>query len=1159
MTKSSIPLEVAMSNRRKIRLHCARILASLALYATSVAPALSAVSNLPLFLVAGVEPNIVVTLDDSGSMQWAYVPDNLDAYASTRRFKSATFNPLYYDPNKTYSPAVDASGNLQSTGFTSARINGFDSTRGTVNLSTSYRPTLSYNPSSTSQSFASNPAADFPGKTSSGVAAYYYVFDAALANCDGTTNDDDCYKLVTVSSTSGPNGTDERQNFANWYSFYRTRNLMTATAATLAFKNIGDDVRLAWQNLHTCANNFSGSSCTGWSSASYDNRIRKFGGSHRTNFYNWLFRLPASGGTPLRTALQRAGNYYTTSANADSPGVGSPYAYDPQVTEKPVRSCRPNFLVLMTDGIWNSDTITSFGNADNTGKTLPDAKVYTPQAPYKDNNSNSLADMAFYYWSTDLYPALSNSLQAYLADNTGTETQKYWNPKNDPATWQHMVTFTIGLGLTTSLTNPDWGGNTYAGDYEALRAGTKSWPATGSDVSPGNAYDLWHAAINSRGQFFSAEDSSQIYQAFQTILDRVNKTTGSASAISANSQRVDTNTLIYQASFESATWSGELTAYKLEIDGSIGNKQWAASESLPGHNARNIYTWTNSTTKGQEFKLANLTATQKGYLGTDDTERQKVIDYIRGDQSNEAKKGGTYRDRTSVLGDIVNSDPAFVKSLDFGYVSLPIGTLGQDTYAAFRDANKDRTAMLYVGANDGMLHALDAQTGVEKFAYIPDSVIPKLKNLTDPAYVHSYYVDGPVAVGDAYITTQAGSGWRTVLVGTAGAGAKSVFALDITNPDTFSNKNIMWEISSATDSDLGYVLGQPVIARMQDGTWVAVFGNGYESANNRAVLFIVDLQTGAILRKIDTKVGSSTTANGLAAPALLADPNRTITTVYAGDKLGNLWKFDVSGTTPSQWTSAFKSGANPAPLFTAKDNLGAAQPISSGLELFSHQDGGVVVLFGTGKYFETNDNLNTQRQTFYGIWDKPDGNAITYSNRDDVLQKQDILIETNKFGQELRGVTQNGVDWSTKRGWYIELLSPSATSNTGERVVTEPIIRYDRVVFVSVIPSSDPCQYGGESWLMEVDALTGGRYKDVVLDINKDSQFNTTDTISWNSTDIPVSGIKSGSGVGMFDKPAVVKAGSKEYKIMSGTTGKIQVAVEAGSGSSPRTSWKQLQ
>ncbi len=589
---------------------------------------------------------------------------------------------------------------------------------------------------------------------------------------------------------------------------------------------------------------------------------------------------------------------------------------------------------------------------------------------------------------------------------------------------------------------------------------------------------------------------------------------------------------------------------------------------------------------------------------------------------------GVFRPRlTSVFGDIVNSDPLFVGSQNFSYNTIPSATLpGSDTYIAQAikkvdlSTNATRNPLVLINANDGMMHAIDARNGNEVFTYVPSWLIcadettgtgcnsgsnsSPLRSLTDPNYQHRYLLDGSLAIGDAYIDKD-GSGtgdtlsWKTVIVGAAAAGGKGIFALDITksydgssmttpastlvNTQTAysgltSGSVAMWEFTDKNygganangDADLGYTYGLPVIGRAANGDWVAIFGNGYSSAYGKAVLYVVRLADGVLLKKIDVGDGSTAASpNGLSSPAAIFNPGTgAFGEVYAGDLKGNLWKFNLSDANPANWGIEHGSGT---PLFVARDDSGARQPITGALDIGFHPSGGNMVYFGTGKYFEKNDNANTDLQTIYGIWDTTvtsdsiaDASTDTGAEKAIVLQKHDLLAEVS--------VTANGTTNNyrvtdtvaniptTKRGWYMNLQVVGGALK-GERVVTTPILRNKRVIYTTLIPSVSPCEFGGTSWIMEFDPITGNRLADSVFDVNGDGSFSSADFVTVNiggtSVSVPANGVQSTEGI--IKAPAIISGGGKEYKVGSGTTGKILVVAEKGSTNRPRASWRQVK
>lgn len=1194
-----------MRAKRAFRIDARRLTAAIALSAMLYGQTVQAftISTVPPFLPKPLDPNIVITLDDSGSMTWAYAPDSLLSYASTRRFKSAAFNPLYYDPNIVYRPPVDAQGNPLTTSFTAAPINGFangssgPASRGTVNLSIAYRPTRAYNPANTTQTFAAHAgvAADLaalqagrvanggtlvtPFQTNTPGPGYYYRFNSANANCDGTIDDDDCYTLVIVSATSGTNpliGPDERQNFANWYSFYRTRNLLTVSAAALAMQGVPANARIAWQSLSSCRT--FDATCTGWTGSAVASHIRRWirppsDTSHRDNFYYWLFRLPATSNTPLRGAAHRAGEYFRRSGATH--GNNNPYAEDPQFSLGTEYACRPNFHILMTDGFWNGEADTNpfcsgaqCGDQDGTARTLPDGTAYDVTSPltaiFRSSSatiaaqrSNNLADIAFHYWANDLRPDLANKQIPYYVDRSGTAAQQYWNPKNDPATWQHLVTFTVGLAMTRAMnvTTPvdiRWAGSTYAGTgYQNLLSGAGAWPPTFADAEPGNVYDLWHAAINSRGLAFNADRPQEMVDALTIAMNRVLERESSAAALATNSTRLTTDTMLFQARFNSGDWTGKLTAYRINTDGTLGTTVWEATDpgKIPGHASRAIFTW--SGTGGIAFTQSDLTAAGLwAPIGS-----TALLDYLRGDAANEQRNGGGYRNRSSPLGDIVNSDPAFVGAENYGYVSLPEGALSSSTpYPTFLAAKKARRKMLYVGANDGMLHAFDAASGEERFAYVPGAVLPQLAQLASPTYAHRYYVDGSPAAYDAFL----GGGWKTVLVGTTGAGAKSVFALDVTDPDAFGPSEVLWEINDTTPmrsgdaadpqyaTRLGYTIGSAVVFKANNGEWVAAFGNGYRSAGNQASLYLVRASDGRLIRRIDTGAGSPSAPNGLGAPTVYdVNGDDVYDYAYATDMLGNVWKFDLSAGNAGAWAVAYSAGGAPAPLFKARSASSAVQPLQARVELARPPSGvpGVMVVIGTGRFFADEDKTDTTQHTFYGILDN--GTPVTTTDRSQLVQQTISTTSINLRGvvTDVRQVSANPVDFTTRRGWYMDLPS------TGERVIGPAVVRAGRVIFTTVVPSTDPCEFGGSGWLMEVSATSGAKLPYSVFDTNGDGLVNDAD--SALASGVPLS-------VGLVKQPQVMEGSPTALKAMSGTSGNMQLERNRTFTRLGRDSWREV-
>jgi len=363
------------------------------------------------------------------------------------------------------------------------------------------------------------------------------------------------------------------------------------------------------------------------------------------------------------------------------------------------------------------------------------------------------------------------------------------------------------------------------------------------------------------------------------------------------------------------------------------------------------------------------------------------------------------------------------------------------------------------------------------------------------------------------------------------------------------------------------------MAKMNDGTWAAVFGNGYNnteadgaaSATGHAVLYIVDIETGDVLKKIDTEVGSAATPNGLATPLLIdEDSDQIADYIYAGDFEGNMWKFDVSSANPANWDVAWESGGSPAPLFSAP----AGQEITSQSQATFHPDnlGGFMIYFGTGAYIEEDDNLGSGQsdQTFYGIWDV-NTSAVPSITTGDLLEQSitnqyDQAFDTNDDGLDdetftLRDVSDNAIDWSSHQGWYLDLVPDQIegvanVSNFGERQISNAIVRNGRVIFTTLVPSEVECEFGGTSFLMELDFRDGGALEFPAFDLNGDSEYDADDTLAAGRA----------SDVGIMPTVSILADDAQDVAFGSGASGDIDVIqISVGDQSYGRQSWRQLE
>lgn len=686
-------------------------------------------------------------------------------------------------------------------------------------------------------------------------------------------------------------------------------------------------------------------------------------------------------------------------------------------------------------------------------------------------------------------------------------------------------------------------------------------------------------------------------QAFQSILN-----SSSASSVATNSTSLQTGSQVFQARFNSNFWTGQLLAVNLNLDGSIGTTAWddgGAGTSIPDNfdaqtpSSRSIVTYGLDTKGGIPFEWSSISTqtntTQANFLntnqsGTADGKGSLRVGWMRGDNlTNVGTTGGKFRSRTSniILGDIVNSSPT--------YVATPASGWAGSSYQAFVQTNLNRTPMIYVGANDGMLHGFAASDGTEKIAYVPNEIYSSLGKLMAVGYPHKYYVDGTPMVNDIQIGSGSTKTWKTYLVGGLNWGGRAYYALDVTNPATFSEANaasiVKWEFSHTNDGDLGYTFMQPTypafqsnanqIALMHNGRWALIAGNGYNSDNGKSALFIIFLDhTGSTwtagtdyVKIVADNAGPN---NGMSTPRPVDfDSDGVIDYVFAGDLQGNLWKFDVTSSDPTQWVVAFGG----APLFVAKDASGNRQPITTAPTATPQIDvtgkGGFVIDFGTGQYLQNSDTTSPfTTQSLYGIWDSAAN--VTVSGRSQ-LQQQTIYSSTSTALNTSTNVTNtyrltsaNSIDWSTQLGWYMDFPN---SSTTGERVAYNPILRNDRFVVPTLIPSATPCLAGGSSWLMEIDALTGARPATSPFDVTGDHSFGSSGWFPKPPGDpnpdppkIPVSGIMPGQG-GIITTPTVVKCNndpSCEFKISSSSTGALITTGEKTSSQTGRITWREI-
>jgi type IV pilus assembly protein PilY1 len=762
----------------------------------------------------------------------------------------------------------------------------------------------------------------------------------------------------------------------------------------------------------------------------------------------------------------------------------------------------------------------------------------------------------------------------------------------------------------------------------------------------------------------------------------------SASSVATNSTSLTTGSRVYQARFNSNEWSGQLLSFTILPTGVIDpTPNFDAGQLLPASNSRIITTYSpragapgvSNIPAGVPFRWGSLQAAQQTALRKDGssqivdslvggactsdnvpvgcTDRGSLrLEWLRGNPVAEGTTATALRVRPSTkLADIVNSTPRFV--------GPPSASFTDPNYLAFRSFYAGRTPMLYVGSNGGMFHAFEATTGagggIERFAYVPGKMYPNLTRLTTKPYSHRYFVDGTPSVTDAcFGACGAMNDWKTIAVGGYNSGGQGYYAINVTDPNSWSTEagaaaSVLWEFTDVNDPDLGFSYSKPLIVKMSNGRWAAVFGNGYNnsiaesgelacdigdgsagnpygradaqpgcstSLSGHAYLYILFLDggtdgtwtQGVDYIKINTNTGTDTatpsnltpgTPNGIATPVSVDfNGDGMVDYIYAGDLVGNLWKFDVTSSSPGGWGVASAG----APLFIAQDASGNRQPITSAPTLFPHTSGGFMVLFGTGKYMEITDDTGPfNMSAFYGIWDKLDNSTVT---RSELMQQKvlnvsagnldgGLVVGTNKvrltsayvpnysgadrtntvFGDadtDPESQAPTAITPANQRGWFLEMPNsgnggpPNApATGTGEKIVFDPLISTGKIVFTTLLPSTQPCDAGGTSFIMDMDPVSGSRLSFSPFDLNGDSNFSSADFVSYGGKIIAVSGL--GSTIGIVPQPTVIQGpagGGMEIKVLSGSSGGLQTVLEnapeptptPGARTSRRLIWREL-
>ena len=1172
------------------------LLQPLVSYAATITPTLS---ESPLQGMNPVKPNIMYTMDDSGSMGWDFLPD-YTAFVSSSIYhcrdgqcggatsapssgyvfsqydppiRSNAYNGVFYDPTATYNAGKKSDGTglpFEKTApgtWTAVYTNGYKgypaaATSGTINLApTTGTPTAALSTTSGSYpdtiwcmkstgSTADYKTADtdgsvcrrngrpynrvtvgatvtpaiaagynYPNNTNPPVTCvgtekckftnrytvygfpYYYTISqvqycsANDANGWGTSPcvsqwDATTYKYVRygtgaptfdpqaftrvdimpsgflVNGVAAPNPSGltyaaEMNNFAKWYAFYRTRVQSNQAAAGIAFSALDQASRVGFHTL--------------WENSTLFTNIADFTTANKQTWFTKLYAVAPNNGTPLPDAVWRIGELYSGNTAA----TGLPGATDPlsPITGK----CQPNYHLLSTDGYWNSAlSYATRGNDDKTVPSLanlPGQTGFSPASqfprPYFEGPtaySNSLSDLAMYYWIRDIRPTVPDQL------------------KDSIAPWQHVTLYGLSIGARGTVPYPT--------GIDSITSGALNWPnpTTGG---PEAIDDLWHAAANSRGKFFNAKNAQQLAEAVVSSLADFTDAAGTGTGVGmAGAQLSVTNQYAYKTSFETGLW-GDLKKYTLDITTGVlpidanGNPLsppiWSAVTQLDAQGAgtgwdtkRRIITRNDATNAAVPFRLANLSAAQKASLNagwssvSPQPTSQLVLNYLRGDRSNEGIDTTNFRPRAHLLGPI-----AYSGAVPVGPPSLPYTDGTNPGYDEFKSTYASRAPAVYVGAGDGMVHAFDdtaANGGKETWAYIPKAMYIggdpndsahapapafQLGALTFrrggiPLYSNKFYVNATPRIWDVDFTNTnvpntsgpppSGNDWRTLLVGGLGAGGRAIYALDVTNPvaltDTeaavASSGRALWEF---TENNLGYVFDQPTLVKTYRYGWVVLVTSGYNNPGGKGFLYVLNPSNGALLKKLalpgDTGTDTAPTGLSTIRAFVLSRKDPYVLQAYGGDLNGNVWRFDLSNADDSKWKVE--------KIAHLTDPNNKVQPITTGVRIEIDQNNNVdrYIFVGTGKLLDQPDLPDTS--VINSLYVIKDGTRTTPEPAPGTPYSRANLNAVD--GSAIGGFATS----PTGRGWYQDALSPD------QKIVTDVYADVNIVVYAFSYPSADPC------------------------------------------------------------------------------------------------------
>lgn len=1024
-----------------------------ALGALLSAPAAQAtdVARLPLKASVLAKPNVIFGMDDSGSMDWEVLLDTASglfwwhkddggwstsagkprrtssyrpyaylfpvgsategqlynysadwggALPPTPQFawlRSSKFNPLYYDPAVTYKPWSPAylDGAKRSYADASpgaAPIHGAYPSGQKLALDTQWDNTNANflkrddeytflfqngmfvpDDRTTTNGTCAKDAVQTAGQCWAGVpyypATYWQPETCTVDNVscaaapDGTTLKRHEIKPANYATTAEYDAA--MQNFANWFTYYRKRKLMLAGSMGKVIEDL--------TGLRLGVMEFTDASATTPTVPMYDTDASAAASNGLAVAGQFYKNAMSAEGTPTHATVKHIAKQFGSNTNIVQ------YA------------CQRNSMFIVTDG---------FSNTTSISVPSYDSSKFGGTAPYTTTPTGSLADLALAYYTNRLRTDLAAGKVPPSASDA---------PNADKNTDLHINTYAISLGVRGSL----WP-NT-VDPFETA----PTWPTPVAD-DPSMIDDQWHATINGRGLMYLATNPTDTAEGIQKVFNDIISQTGAQGGVAVstvNLARGDNRA--YFGTYNPAGWAGDVTAHPIDpVSGSVDadTVSWSAAAVLDARDwtTRVIASYNGSAGVGFTAAGVGSDVNPSAQYGSD----ADVFAYLRGDRS---KEGTQFRKRVSLIGAVINSEPAVQRTQN----------------------------VVYVQSGEGMLHAIDtasATAGAELWAFVPRSVLASIGETSERGYVFSSLLDGSPTVGPIV-------GSKTLLVAGTGAAGRSFHAIDVTSPRGLSETDlaakVKWEFPSVGDSTtqakVGQALGRPRIVKTVDGKSAVLVTSGYNNNDGRGRLWMLELDTAGNIsatHEFDTGVGSTTVDAGLAQVSAYLEDNGTVRYAYAGDLLGNVWRFDL------------KDKGTPVKLAVLKDAAGNLQPVTAAPEL-TEIEGKRVIVVGTGRLLHIGDFGSTRTQTMYAIAD-----GATLSNA-----RSSLVAQTYNQGTDT--ISSNPVDFASDRGWYVDLPA-------GQQANTQPTIANGALAFTTNTSGATDCS--ASSRLYVLDLLTGGKF-----------------------------------------------------------------------------------